>query len=294
MNPVSIGNFVWDENSPPLLIAGPCVIEDADETMRLAEALVSLPIVQRFKFIFKSSYLKDNRSSGDSFRGPGLNEGLEMLQKIKDRVGCPVLSDVHGLEDISPACEVLDVVQIPAFLSRQTSLVEAAAKKAKAINVKKAQFMAPEDVGLVAEKIIRAGGRNILLTERGTVFGYHNLVVDFRSFPKLRAIGYPVIFDITHSLQKPGGLGNRSGGEPEFASVLARAGAAVPCDGLFIETHFEPARALSDSSTMVPFSSLGALLEGAYRIYEASREIVQSQGPVLMQGTKGRHESKID
>ena len=275
MNPVSIGNFIWDENSPPLLIAGPCVIEDEDETLRLAEALVSLPIVKQFKFIFKSSYRKDNRSSGDSFRGPGMNEGLRILQKIKDQLGCPVLSDVHGVEDIPSACEVLDVVQISAFLSRQTSLLEAAAKKARAINVKKAQFMAPEDMGLVTEKIKNAGGNNILLTERGTVFGYHNLVVDFRSFAKLKAIGYPVIFDVTHSLQKPGGLGNRSGGEPEFASLLARAGAAVPCDGLFLETHFEPARALSDASTMVPFSSMASLLDGVHRIYCASKEIVR-------------------
>jgi 2-dehydro-3-deoxyphosphooctonate aldolase (KDO 8-P synthase) len=275
MNPVSIGNISWDEDSPPLLIAGPCVIEDADETLRLAEALMSLPIVEQFSFVFKSSYRKDNRSSGDSFRGPGMDEGLRILQKIKDQLGCPVLSDVHGLEDIPSASEVLDVVQIPAFLSRQTSLVEAAAKKARAINVKKAQFMAPEDMGLVAEKIKNAGGNNILLTERGTVFGYHNLVVDFRSFSKLRTIGYPVIFDVTHSLQKPGGLGNRSGGEPEYASVLARAGAAVPCDGLFLETHFEPARALSDASTMVPFSSMASLLDGVHRIYCTSKEIVR-------------------
>jgi 2-dehydro-3-deoxyphosphooctonate aldolase (KDO 8-P synthase) len=287
MNPVSIGDFTWDENSPPLLIAGPCVIEDPDETMRLAEALVSLPIVQRFHFIFKSSYLKDNRSSGQSFRGPGLHEGLKILQKIKDSLGCPVLSDVHGLEDIAPACEVLDVVQIPAFLSRQTSLIEAAAASARAVNVKKAQFMAPEDMQLVAAKISEAGGRNILLTERGTIFGYHNLVVDFRSFPKLRAIGYPVIFDVTHSLQQPGGLGDRSGGEPEYASLLARAGAAVPCDGFFIETHFEPARALSDSSTMVAFSSLGAMLEGVYRIYEASREIVRTRRDAPAENMKG-------
>jgi len=281
MNPVSIADVVWDENSPPLLIAGPCVIEDADETLRLAEALQSLPVVQHFTFIFKSSYLKDNRSSGDSFRGPGLNEGLKILQKIKDRVGCPVLSDVHGVEELPAACEVLDVVQIPAFLSRQTSLVEAAAKSARAVNVKKAQFMAPEDVGLVAGKIEKAGGKNILLTERGTVFGYHNLVVDFRSFPKLKKFGYPVIFDVTHSLQQPGGLGDRSGGEPEFASALARAGAAVPCDGFFIETHFEPARALSDSSTMVPFASLETMLEGVYRIHAAAKDIVRSRPEVL-------------
>ncbi|MFH1754433.1 MAG: 3-deoxy-8-phosphooctulonate synthase [Candidatus Latescibacterota bacterium] len=294
MNTVAIGNFVWNEDSPPILIAGPCVIEDADETLRLADAIRSLPIVERFHFIFKASYCKDNRSSADSYRGPGLDKGLAILDKIKNRLGCPVLSDVHGLDDIPSACEVLDVVQIPAFLSRQTSLLEAAAGNARAINVKKGQFLAPEDMSLVTGKINKAGGRNILLTERGTVFGYHDLVVDFRSFPKLQAIGYPVIFDITHSLQKPGGLGSSSGGEPEYAEILARAGAAVPCDGFFFETHFEPARALSDSTTMIPFASLEAMLHGVYRMHSLAKEIQRSKGIGLKRTMEGRHEGKVD
>ncbi|NIM20350.1 MAG: 3-deoxy-8-phosphooctulonate synthase [Candidatus Latescibacteria bacterium] len=277
MNPVTIGQFICDDNSPPVLIAGPCVIENANETCKLAEAIQSLPIVEKYQFVFKASYLKDNRSSGESYRGPGLHEGLDVMRKIKDELGCPVLSDVHGIEEVIPASEVLDVVQIPAFLSRQTRLVEAAAKHAKAINVKKGQFLAPEDVKLIVVKIENAGGHNIILTERGTVFGYHDLVVDFRSFPKLKANGYPVIFDVTHSLQKPGGLGDRSGGEPEHAGLLARAAAAVPCDGLFIETHFEPSSALSDSSTMVPFSVLDKILEDVHRIHSLSREIAHEK-----------------
>ncbi len=275
MNRISFGKYTWEENSPPILIAGPCVIEESDETLRLAESIISLPATKHYQFVFKASYLKDNRSSGDSYRGPGLEAGLAVLEKVRREFDCPILSDVHGLEEILPASEVVDIIQIPAFLSRQTRLVEAAAGSARAINIKKGQFLAPEDVALIVQKIEKAGGRNILLTERGTVFGYHNLIVDFRSFPKLRRNGYPVIFDATHSLQKPGGLGDRSGGEPEFVPVLARAAAAAPCDGLFVETHFEPARALSDAAAMVPFAFLEKLLEDVYRIYSLSKEMTR-------------------
>ncbi len=294
MHPVSFGNITWDENSPPILIAGPCVIEREDETLRLAEAIQSLPITKRYHFVFKASYFKDNRSSGKSYRGPGLEEGLGVLEKVRDTVGCPVLSDVHGLEEVSPASEVLDIVQIPAFLSRQTRLVEAAARNARAVNIKKGQFLAPEDVCLVVQKIKLAGGRNILLTERGTVFGYHNLVVDFRSFPKLSENGYPVIFDVTHSLQKPGGMGNQSGGEPQYAHALARAAAAVPCDGLFIETHFEPGRALSDSAAMIRFSELGELLDAAYQVFSLTREIVRGKRLEGASIAEGGHEDEVE
>jgi 2-dehydro-3-deoxyphosphooctonate aldolase (KDO 8-P synthase) len=273
MKPVTIGNLTWDGDSPPFLIAGPCVIEDAEETLKLAEAIASLAVVGKFQFIFKASYLKANRSSASSYRGPGLSDGLEVLAKVKREIGCPVISDVHEQAEVAAAAEVLDVVQVPAFLSRQTGLLEAVAARAGAINVKKGQFLAPEDVGLIVEKIRGAGGDNIMLTERGTVFGYHDLVVDFRSFIRMKENGCPVIFDVTHSLQKPGGLGDRSGGQPEYARVMARAAAAVPCDGFFFETHFEPARALSDSAAMVPFDSFEKILLDAYRIQAAVREL---------------------
>jgi len=271
MQPTRIGPTIIDENSPPVLIAGPCVIEDGDETVRLAERISALPIAARFVFIFKASYLKDNRSSGSSFRGPGLDEGLRVLERVRDAVGCPILSDVHSVKEAEAASDVLDVVQIPAFLCRQTSLLEAAGRVARAVNIKKGQFLSPDGVGLAIEKVESAGGRNIIVTERGTTFGYNDLVVDFRGIPRMKAFGRPVIFDATHSLQRPGGLGDRSGGEPELARTMSRAAAAIPCDGLFIETHFEPAKAKSDSASMLPFSKLEALLEDAYGVFDVVR-----------------------
>jgi len=268
MQPTRIGRATIDENSSPVLIAGPCVIENGDETVRLAEKISRLPITGKFLFVFKASYLKDNRSSGSSFRGPGLEDGLRVLERVRDEVGCPILSDVHSVEETDAAAEVLDVVQIPAFLCRQTSLLEAAGRRARAVNIKKGQFLSPESVGLAIDKVAGAGGRNILVTERGTTFGYNDLVVDFRGIPRMRAFGRPVIFDATHSLQRPGELGDRSGGEPELAGALSRAAAAIPCDGLFIETHFEPAKAKSDSASMLPFSELEALLEDAYGVFD--------------------------
>ncbi|MCK5712143.1 MAG: 3-deoxy-8-phosphooctulonate synthase, partial [Hyphomicrobiaceae bacterium] len=227
--------------------------------------------------VFKASYTKDNRTSSNSFRGLGLKEGLRVLQMVKEKTGLPVLSDVHSVAEVGPACDVLDVVQIPAFLCRQTSLLEAAAKTAgemgRVINVKKGQFMAPEDMAAALGKIRRAGNENILLTERGTTFGYHNLVVDFRGFPRMRATGCPVIYDVTHSLQRPAGLGNVSGGEPELAAVMARAAAAVPVDGLFIETHPRPQEALSDGASMLPLDQFPTLVEQTARIFELAREI---------------------
>lgn len=268
MQPIRIGQTIIDENSPPVLIAGPCVIEDADETIRLAERIAMLTITGKFVFVFKASYLKDNRSSASSFKGPGLVEGLRVLERVKHAVGCPVLSDVHSVEEVGVASEVLDVVQIPAFLSRQTSLLEAAGRRARAVNIKKGQFLSPDAVGLAIQKVHNAGGRNVIVTERGTTFGYNDLVVDFRGIPRMKAFGYPVVFDATHSLQRPGGMGDRSGGEPALAAAMSRAAAAMPCDGLFIETHFEPERAKSDSASMLPFSELEGLLEGAYDVFE--------------------------
>ena len=271
MQPIRVGQTIIDEDSPPVLIAGPCVIEDEDETIRLAERISRLSITGKFVFVFKASYRKDNRSSVASYRGPGLEEGLRVLAKVKDAVGCPVLSDVHSVEETEIASEVLDVVQIPAFLSRQTSLLEAAGRRARAVNIKKGQFLSPDAVGLAIQKVQNAGGRNVIVTERGTTFGYNDLVVDFRGIPRMKAFGCPVVFDVTHSLQRPGGLGDRSGGEPALASAMSRAAAAMPCDGLFIETHFEPERAMSDSASMLPFSELQGLLEGAYAVFELVR-----------------------
>jgi 2-dehydro-3-deoxyphosphooctonate aldolase (KDO 8-P synthase) len=273
MQPIKISNMVFDHRSPPLLIAGPCVIEDENETLELAEKIAALPIVGEFVFVFKSSYLKDNRSSTGSFRGPGLDAGLKILERIRDRVGCPILSDVHSVDEVAAAAAVLDIVQIPAFLSRQTSLLEAAGRMARAVNIKKGQFLAPEAIGLATEKVRLAGGENIMVTERGTSFGYNDLVVDFRNIPRMRQLGWPVIFDVTHSLQRPGSLGDRTGGDPHLAGMMSRAAAAIPCDGLFIETHFEPERAKSDAASMLPFSQLETLLEEAHQIFSMTRQL---------------------
>lgn len=270
--PKSTEGFTFGGGSRPLLIAGPCVIESEAAALGLAEALVSLPATDTYRLVFKASYLKDNRSSGESFRGPGLDEGLRILRKVRETTGLPVISDVHSVQEVDAAAETLDIVQIPAFLCRQSSLVEAVASKARAVNVKKGQFMAPEDMKNVVEKIRSAGGPSPMLTERGSSYGYHDLVVDFRSFPKMKSLGCPVIYDVTHSLQKPAGLGTVSGGEPELAGLMARAAAAVPCDGLFIETHPEPKRALSDGASMLPFNELGVVLERAARVFELARE----------------------
>lgn len=270
--PIIAGKYVFGHGEPPLLIAGPCVIESEDGALAIAEALASLPAAKRYRLVFKASYLKDNRSSGDSPRGPGLDEGLEILRKIKEKTGLPVLSDVHGAQEVEAAAEVLDVIQVPAFLCRQTSLLEAVATRARTINVKKGQFMAPEDMKNVVDKIKRVGGPTPLLTERGSTYGYHNLVVDFRSFPKMRALMCPVIYDVTHSLQRPAGHGTISGGEPELAGIMSRAAAAVPCDGLFIETHPDPPSALSDKKSMLPLDQLGRVLDQASRVFDVARE----------------------
>jgi len=278
--PLSIGGFSFGGGAKPLLIAGPCVIESEDLVLSIAESIASIPAAKNYQLVFKSSYSKDNRSSAESFRGPGAEEGLRILEKVRETTGLPVLSDVHNAGEAESACEVLDIVQIPAFLCRQTSLLEAVAKRAaargRAINVKKGQFMAPEDMKNVVGKIRSAGGGVPLLTERGTTFGYHNLVVDFRGFPRMQALGCPVIYDVTHSLQRPAGLGSVSGGEPELAAMMARAAAAVPVDGLFVETHPRPGEALSDGASMLPLEQFPALVDQAARIFELARRFVVS------------------
>ena len=259
--PISIGPFNIGGNSPLVLIAGPCVIESEKIVRQIAEKLQRITEDLRVPFIFKASYDKANRSSIKSFRGPGLKEGLKILQKIKTDLNIPILSDVHKEEEVLPASEVLDILQIPAFLCRQTDLLTKAALTEKPINIKKGQFMAPWDMKNVVNKLEESGNKNILLTERGVTFGYNNLVVDMRSLVLMRDYGYPVVFDSTHSLQQPGGKGTMSGGQREMIPDLARGAVAVGCDALFMETHPDPDQALSDGPNMLKLDLLPLLLE---------------------------------
>jgi 2-dehydro-3-deoxyphosphooctonate aldolase (KDO 8-P synthase) len=247
-------------NNHLFLIAGPCVIESESHARKMAEAVAKIAADAGIPYIFKASYDKANRSSAKSFRGPGPKEGLRILAKIKSDLKLPVLTDIHEREQAAPAAEVVDILQIPAFLSRQTDLLEAAAKTDRIVNVKKAQFLSPWDMKNVVDKLAATGNNNIILTERGATFGYQNLVVDVRSFPIMKKFGYPVVFDATHSVQLPGGQGNASGGQPEFIEPLARAAVAAGVDGIFIETHDNPAEALSDGPNALPLSQLPQLL----------------------------------
>jgi len=240
MQTVDIAGLKVGEGCPHLIIAGPCVIEDAGLVMETAKELKRITGELKLPFIFKSSYDKANRSSGQSFRGPGIKDGLKILDRVREQVGVPILSDVHSAEEATEAGKVLDVLQIPAFLCRQTDLLIAAARTGKVVNVKKGQFLAPWDMANVVQKIEEAGNRRILLTERGASFGYNNLVTDFRALPIMRRLGYPVIFDATHSVQLPGGAGTRSSGQREFVAPLARGAVAVGCEGLFMEVHPNP------------------------------------------------------
>jgi len=249
--PVKVGDF-WVGAGDLVMIAGPCVIETAAATLEVARALKEYAGEAGLPLIFKASYDKANRTSITSFRGPGLAKGLEILARVKAEVGLPVLSDVHQVSEVAPAAQVLDVLQIPAFLCRQTDLVVAAAQTGKPLNLKKGQFLAPWDMRPAVDKAHSTGNRQILLTERGTSFGYNNLVVDFRSLPLLKGLGCPVVLDVTHSVQLPGGQGSCSGGQREFIPALARAGVAVGVDALFMEVHSEPDRALCDGPNSWP------------------------------------------
>ncbi len=252
-----------------LIIAGPCVIEDAGLVLETAAELKRITTDLKLSFIFKASYDKANRSSGASFRGPGLKEGLAVLTKVKETVGVPVLSDVHTSEEATAAGKVLDVLQIPAFLCRQTDLLLAAARTGRVVNVKKGQFLAPWDMANIVQKIETTGNYRLLLTERGASFGYNNLVTDFRALPIMRRLGYPVIFDATHSVQLPGGAGTKSSGQREFIAPLARAAVAAGCEGLFMEVHPDPDNALSDGPNMVPLAQVRALLAQIVQIAAA-------------------------
>ncbi len=253
---------------PPVLIAGPCVIESQDHCLKMARSIRAEAESRGIPYIFKASYDKANRTSVRSFRGPGLQEGLRILQTVKTEIGVPVLSDVHEVSQVEPAAEVLDVLQIPAFLCRQTDLIAAVAGTGRVVNIKKGQFLAPQDLRHVVEKARSSGAERVLVTERGTSFGYHNLVVDFRSLPILRGFGCPVIFDASHSVQLPAGQGEASGGHPEYIPVLARAAVAVGVDGIFIEVHDRPGEALSDGPNALPLDRLPAFLDDILALHQ--------------------------
>lgn len=240
--------------------------------MDMAERLGAITSDLGVPFIFKASYDKANRSSVASYRGPGLQEGLRILGNIKKRTGVPILTDVHEVSQVGPVAEVCDVLQIPAFLSRQTDLLVAAGRSGRVVNIKKGQFLSPQEIGNAAEKVADTGNTKIILTERGASFGYQNLVVDMRSFPIMRKFGYPVVFDVTHSVQLPGGEGKSSGGQPEFIEPLARAGTAVGVDGIFLEVHDNPAKALSDGTNALPLDQFRPLLEKLLRLSALVRE----------------------
>jgi 2-dehydro-3-deoxyphosphooctonate aldolase (KDO 8-P synthase) len=260
MHPVTIGSITIGAGHPLALIGGPCAIEGESFMLDVATRLRDIAAKAGVPYIFKSSYDKANRTSIRSYRGPGLHEGLEILQKIKDVVGVPVLSDVHTVEEVEPAAEVLDILQIPAFLCRQTDLIVAAARTGKPVNVKKGQFLAPWDTQNIVEKVRSMGNTQVLLTERGASFGYNNLVADMRSLVIMRSFNVPVVFDATHSVQLPGGAGTASGGQREFVPHLARAAVATGCDALFMEIHPDPDHAPSDGPNMLRLEDLPALL----------------------------------
>jgi len=269
---VRVGKWILGAARPLVLVAGPCVIEDESTTVAIARELVEITGRLRMPFVFKASYDKANRTSIGSYRGPGLEKGLDLLDFIRNRFQVPVLSDVHQVSEIEPASKVLDILQIPAFLCRQTDLLTAAARTGLTVNIKKGQFLSPGDMRYAVEKVAAAGNENILLTERGTTFGYNNLVVDFRAIPLMGLLGYPVIFDATHSVQLPGGGGLVSGGNREFVPVLAKAAVAAGANGLFLEVHLDPDKALCDGPNSWPLGHLEPLLRSLLAIHQAVSE----------------------
>jgi 2-dehydro-3-deoxyphosphooctonate aldolase (KDO 8-P synthase) len=268
---VKVGSVLVD-GSEPLFILGPCVIESEEFIWDVAERLGALANSLRLKWIFKASYDKANRSAGSSFRGVGVKKGCQILQSIGEKLGVPVTTDVHTEEEIKVAAEHIDLLQIPAFLCRQTDLILAAGQTGRAVNVKKGQFMAPWDVKNIAEKLQSVRCQNFMMTERGTTFGYQNLVADMRSLYWMRELGYRAIFDATHSVQRPGGLGTATGGDGKLAPVLARAAVATGCDGVFMETHPNPAKALSDGPNQIPLSELAQVLGQLRKIHAVVQE----------------------
>jgi 2-dehydro-3-deoxyphosphooctonate aldolase (KDO 8-P synthase) len=276
---VRIGGVTIGGGAPLALIGGPCAIENEKHALMVAERLQRVTAAAGVPFIYKSSYDKANRSSIHSYRGPGLIEGLRILRSVKEKTGLAVLSDVHDVSEVAPAAEVLDVLQVPAFLCRQTDLIVACARSGRPVNVKKGQFVAPRDMANVVEKVRASGSEDLLLTERGTSFGYNNLVVDFRGLPIMRGFGYPVIFDATHSVQLPGGEGNRSGGERQYVQALARAAVAVGVDGLFMEIHEDPDRTMEDGRPLSDGPNM-LRLNDLPRLLDEIRAIAAGPGPV--------------
>jgi 2-dehydro-3-deoxyphosphooctonate aldolase (KDO 8-P synthase) len=266
MQSVQVGDAVCGPGRPLLWILGPCVIESHELTLRIAETLAEYAERLKISVVFKASFDKANRTSGKSFRGPGLREGMKTLAAVKERTGLPLLTDIHETQQVGPAAEVCDVLQVPAFLARQTDLVQAAGRTGRVVNVKKGQFMAPWDMRHVVGKMEEVGNRRLLLTERGVSFGYNTLVSDMRAIPWMQDLGYPVIFDATHSVQMPGGAGDKSGGDRRMVPYLARAAVAAGCDGLFLETHPRPDEALSDGPNMIALADLPALIECCLRL----------------------------
>jgi 2-dehydro-3-deoxyphosphooctonate aldolase (KDO 8-P synthase) len=273
VTPVSIGSVSIGGGHPLVLIGGPCVIESPAHAVELGLAIAEIARRCGVPYIYKASFDKANRTSRTSFRGPGLEAGLRVLADVKARVGVPVLTDIHEVAQAAPAAEVVDVLQIPAFLCRQTDLLVAAAETGCAVNVKKGQFLAPDDMAHPVDKIVSTGNRRVILTERGATFGYHNLVVDMRSFPIMRALGYPVVFDVTHSLQLPGAGNGVTAGQAQYIDTLAPAGVAAGVDGVFLEIHEEPARARSDAQNALALDRLEPLLRRLVRVDEARREL---------------------
>lgn len=266
---VSVGNVTFGNDLPFVLIAGPCQIESLEHALMMADKISQVAQKTRVPFVYKSSFDKANRSSISTARGVGMAAGLEILAAVKERFGCPVITDVHTAEQCASVSDVADILQIPAFLCRQTDLLLAAGKTGRAINVKKGQFLAPWDMKNVAEKVASTGNERILLCERGTSFGYNTLVTDFRSLPIMAETGYPVVFDATHSVQKPGGNGTSSGGERRFVPMLAKAAIAIGCSAIFIETHENPDHAPSDGPNMVPVNQLPQLLASMAQLQNA-------------------------
>ena len=272
MNKIKLGNFEIGGDKLTIL-AGPCVIESQGIIDDVAKTLKDITAKLGINYVFKASFDKANRSSIDSFRGPGIEKGLSMLKSVKDKYNVPVITDIHTPEQAEIVAEVADILQIPAFLCRQTDLLVAAAKTGKILNIKKGQFLSPEQMGSLVKKVESVGNHNILLTDRGTSFGYNNLVVDFRSIPIMHKFGYPVVFDATHSVQKPGGCGDSTGGNREFVEPLAKAAVAVGANGLFFEVHPEPDNALSDGSNMLKLDEFETILTRILKVYNSVQEI---------------------
>jgi 2-dehydro-3-deoxyphosphooctonate aldolase (KDO 8-P synthase) len=286
VKPVPIGSFAVGGGSPIALIAGPCVIESPGHAVDLAVALKGIAARCDVPLVFKASYDKANRTSGQSFRGPGLEAGLRTLADVKARTGLPILTDIHEPSHAERAADIVDIIQIPAFLSRQTDLVVAAARTGKVVNVKKGQFLAPRDMRHVIAKITAAGNESILVTERGVSFGYNNLVVDMRAFPMLRELGYPVVFDVTHSLQLPGAGDGVTAGLAEYIEPLASAGVGAGVDALFMEVHEEPSRAKSDAANALRLDKLESLLRKLKRIDAAARDAERDRLDAVANGAR--------